>query len=175
MIRIVINEDFYISWFWAQQRFGCSLIFGPNKGFDVRQKLWSVDGAPQLPLLFMWSSPLQCPALKIILTKTEDINPKCSSSSSADISASFRLLKSLLWKIWLLGIWLLRVVGFKESGLPILKIWYRQAVCQRDEINDKNLGRLWMIMIFETFSLAQFLVTAAMQRLQLFSGPCILI
>ena len=112
--------------------------FGPDKGFDVRQKLWSVDGAPQLPLLFMWSSPLQCPALKIILTKTEDINPKCSSSSSADISASFRLLKSLLWKIWLLGIWLLRVVGFKESGLPILKIWYCQAVCQRDEIDDKK-------------------------------------
>ena len=63
-------------------------------------------------LLFMWSSPLNARR-----KDNPDKNRRYKTPKILIIicSGSFRLWKSLLWKMWLRGIWLLRSVGFEES------------------------------------------------------------
>ena len=68
--------------------------------------------SPPCSLLFMWSSPLNARH-----KDNPDKNRRYKTPKILIIicSGSFRLWKSLLWKMWLRGIWLLRSVGFEES------------------------------------------------------------
>ena len=84
------------------------------------------------------------PDVKIILTKTEDINPLTINITRKTmmIRWSFILWKSLLWKISLRGIWLLRRVGFKESEalllFVILKFKFPRKCTNRSDMIPKR-------------------------------------
>ena len=123
--------------------------------------------SPPCSLLFMWSSPLNA-RRKDNPDKNRRYKPSSQNHhhhhhAAPNIFASFRLWKSLLWKIWLRGIWLLRSVGFKESETFVL-CWSRNSRNLRltrgvSKGWNKNLRRLWLKSSFHEHNLWSLLIS----------------